>query len=420
MGIAPYKTFTFDGVSSGGYSVYITGEGVFNAPERSVEVISIPGRNGAYILDKGCFENVEVTYHAGMYDYNEANFAQKVADLRNWLCSKVGYCRLEDEYNTGEYRMAVYKSGLEVEHEGLINGEFDITFECKPQRFLTSGETKQTITSGSTITNPTLFPSRPMLELTGYGDISVGGETISVLNQLTGDVLLNGGESFPNEMSATIVTNASTFANGGDVITVDRVMFSGGIFRSSSSVGALSNPFWAGPLDDGTNPYYWGGSVTGKTSTGFSLSEYIADLTFTFGTASTISVNHSYTVTTANYGTLTNQKILLSLAYDGADTFTLSATPSLSTYLKMSATSYPPMLSIGSITLDSTQTAYGNPSYIDLDTGEAYKIVNTHPISINGAVIVPAELPTLPSGASTITFDNTFTQVKITPRWWKV
>ena len=163
-----------------------------------------------------------------------------------------------------------------------------------------------------------------------------------------------------------------------------------------------------------------GTSVATGTAIGVGGQTAAMGIATTFGTASTISVNHSYTVTTANYGTLTNQKILLSLAYDGADTFTLSATPSLSTYLKMSATSYPPMLSIGSITLDSTQTAYGNPSYIDLDTGEAYKIVNTHPISINGAVIVPAELPTLPSGASTITFDNTFTQVKITPRWWKV
>ena len=152
MGVAPYNTFTFDGVASSTYGVYLTGEGVFNAPERSVEMLSIPGRNGNYALDLGKFENISVTYKVGMYDVDESNFATKVSNFRNWLCSKVGYVRLTDTYNTGEYRMAVYKSGLELDHELLIAGEAEITFDCKPQRWLTSGETKSTLTSGNAIT----------------------------------------------------------------------------------------------------------------------------------------------------------------------------------------------------------------------------------------------------------------------------
>ena len=53
MGLAPYNTFTFDGKSSADFGVYLTGEGVFNAPERAVEMLSIPGRNGDYALDPG-------------------------------------------------------------------------------------------------------------------------------------------------------------------------------------------------------------------------------------------------------------------------------------------------------------------------------------------------------------------------------
>ena len=155
MGIKPtrpnFKAFSFDGTSSRNYGVYITGQGVFNAPERNVEMVEIPGRDGAYALDKGNFNNIEVTYPASIVADTSADFADAVSDLRNFLCSKVGYCRLEDEYNPNEYRMAIYKSGLEVSHEGLQTGEFDIVFECKPQRWLTSGESKQTIAnSGDT------------------------------------------------------------------------------------------------------------------------------------------------------------------------------------------------------------------------------------------------------------------------------
>ena len=59
---ALFKGFTFDGIDSKKYGVYITGEAVYNAPERDVEVISIPGRNGAYLLDNGRFSNITVTY----------------------------------------------------------------------------------------------------------------------------------------------------------------------------------------------------------------------------------------------------------------------------------------------------------------------------------------------------------------------
>ena len=141
MGIAPYKYFTFDGESSRNYDVYLTGTGVFNAPQRAVDLLEIPGRNGNYALDQGRFNNITVTYKAGIVDYSESDFADKVSAVRNWLCSKVGYVRLTDDYNPDEYRMAVFKNGITVDHDDLKTGEFDITFECKPQRWLTSGET---------------------------------------------------------------------------------------------------------------------------------------------------------------------------------------------------------------------------------------------------------------------------------------
>ena len=145
MGVAPNKTFTFDGVSSSTYGVYLTSEGVFNAPERDVEMVEIPGRNGNYALDHGKFKNITVTYKAGIVDASESNFADKMSAVRNWLCSKVGYKRLSDDYNANEYRMAVFKSGVTLDHVDLRTGEFDITFDCKPQRWLTSGETAVTI-----------------------------------------------------------------------------------------------------------------------------------------------------------------------------------------------------------------------------------------------------------------------------------
>ena len=177
------NSIIFGGVNSADYGIYISGEGVFNAPKRDVEMISIPGRNGAFALDKGRFENIEVTYPAFNFEPDDyASFAQNLSDFRNAISSLRGYQRLTDTFHPDEYRMATYISGLEVKPiKYNTASEFNIVFDCKPQRWLTSGETAITVSSGDTVTNPTLFESSPLLEVEGYGNININGETITIV-----------------------------------------------------------------------------------------------------------------------------------------------------------------------------------------------------------------------------------------------
>lgn len=208
--MAIFKALTFDGVNSLDYGIYITGEAVYNAPERAVEMVTIPGKNGALVLDQGRFENIEVTYHAGCFADNQQDFAEKVREFRNALASRYTYKRLTDEYNTDEYRLGLYKSGLEVDAVGYHRaGEFDIVFDCKPQRFLLEGEEPYNFTSNyqqlldensesltdgngeeleggitlsNEIVNPTEFESKPLIKITGSGNVGIGSQIISVFD----------------------------------------------------------------------------------------------------------------------------------------------------------------------------------------------------------------------------------------------
>lgn len=410
MGVAKtlpnYKSFTFDGTNSRNYGVYITGQGVFNAPERNVEMVEIPGRNGAYALDKGNFNNIEVTYPAGIFADTEADFAQAVSDLRNFLCSKSGYCRLEDDYNSGEYRMAIYKSGLEVTHEMLIAGEFNIVFECKPQRYLTSGETATAVTSGGKVTNPTLFDAKPQLQVYGYGNIDMGGAEIIIANVPLGNVQIGlGGQSNYGLPSTTNIV--SDLLNIGDSFTI-----------SGANIAVKYSP---------TSSRYEIGSISLGTTTDCSTSlPYVNqvkvqpdDATFVKGTSSTETYSAEYTVTVFNMNNNTSASTTVTfsgtVAYDGIQTITFSAT-----ITSVSSTKYQSTVTVPEIYGDSTKSALGNPMYLDLDIGEAYKIENGSAVSVNDAVQLPAELPVLPPGDTTITYDNTITQFKVLPRWWKV
>ena len=399
---AMFKSLTFDGEDSRDYGVYITGQAVFNAPEREVEMISIPGRNGQFALDKGRFENIEVTYPAGIFANTEADFAEAVSNFRNLLCSKRGYVRLQDEYHPDEYRMAIYKSGLELENVALKAGEFEITFDCKPQRYLTSGETAVTVTNGGMITNPTLFDASPLLQLSGYGKIAINGNQMSVNSGPLGNI--NVSSYAQTSMTSLSVPIQTQYANPGDPITVNVNLITA--FYPDQRVQSA----WT---DGGTGVDFYLAMDMLRDQT---IIAQLPNFGYVYGTSKTGTASITVNCTMEDNSSKT-VGMAVSHSYNGSDTFTFSITSITNPAGWGEPTS---SIEVQPIILNSSQSRLGNPLYFDLELGEAYKIENDVPVSINTGVSLPMDLPTLPPGASTITFDNTYTQVKIVPRWWKV
>lgn len=180
---------TFNGHSSYEYGLAISGEGSFDAPARDRTIVTIPGRNGDLVLDNGRYKNTTVRYPA----FFTGDFKTNVADARAWLLAPTAYARLEDTYHTDEFRLAIFSGGIDFEPTAWNHhAETELTFNCKPQRFLTSGETAVSVTNGDTITNPTDFPALPLITITGTGNgsISVGGTTVT-LTGLTGGIVID-------------------------------------------------------------------------------------------------------------------------------------------------------------------------------------------------------------------------------------
>ena len=168
---------TYDGVDSSSFGVFISGEGVFDAPARRGEMISIPGRNGSLFMDEGVFENITVEYPAFIGTSYKEIFRTKLGDLRSALTSRGNYKRLTDTYHPDEFRLGVYREGLEVDPQYLTRaGGFTLKFDCKPQRFLVSGEIPHIFTANGTIENPTLFASSPLIKVTGNGMVAIGDD----------------------------------------------------------------------------------------------------------------------------------------------------------------------------------------------------------------------------------------------------
>lgn len=172
--------FNFDGTSSLDLGLCISGEQTYAAPERDFDRVVIPGRNGDLIMDNGRYKAVIVRYRCLIRE----DFPNAYAAVRAFFLSHNGYFKLYDTYHPGEFRIAAYNGGLDNPETGAGNmwGQFRIEFLCRPERYLESGEIWEEIADGDTIHNPTLFPSRPLIEVTGSGSFTIGDQTVTLTN----------------------------------------------------------------------------------------------------------------------------------------------------------------------------------------------------------------------------------------------
>lgn len=157
--------------------IYVDTALTFNKPVKDVETFRVPGRSGDLVIDNKTFQNVMVSYPCFILK----GFPGKFDTLVNYLGSLEGYQRIECSNDNTHFRLGVpvipqAPSVKRINQDGY----FDLAFNCKPQRYLISGETVVTKNASGTITNPTSFASQPLLRIYGTGTFTINGVVITV------------------------------------------------------------------------------------------------------------------------------------------------------------------------------------------------------------------------------------------------
>ena len=217
-----YDAFEFDGIKSSDYGVYVLTARLNDKPEREVEPVSVPGRNGDLHIDMKRYTNVEVVYSCAIvedaYDLYDSFLAR--------LMASGTHRKLSDNIYPAYYRMGRF-TGLVEPHMGYTRqlATFDLTFDCDPQRWLVEGQNAVPVTGGTTakLINPTHYASKTLIKVsgTGTGTISFAPETGSsdtlTINSNPGNMII--------DCDLQDIYNSSTMASYNS-----RVTFSGGDF----------------------------------------------------------------------------------------------------------------------------------------------------------------------------------------------
>lgn len=118
------------------WGIFVDSSETWEKPTRDREFIHVPGRNGDLILDRGSWNNVDITYNAHI----DSGFASNFEAFVEWVASQRGYGMLVDEKHPDVYRMAAIETDFDVETTFTTEtADFEIVFNCKPQQFINDG-----------------------------------------------------------------------------------------------------------------------------------------------------------------------------------------------------------------------------------------------------------------------------------------
>lgn len=184
---------TYNGTKSTDLGVFVSGSGTFDAAEIDVDRYEIPGRNGDLIVPKNRYKNITITYPAFVPKW----FQARSQAIRGWLRSATNYVRLEDSYDTDHFRLAIAE-GIQA-FKPLNQNEasnFEMSFNCKPQRFLNSGEESKQLpaSGGRAFGNPTNYDALPLIVVQNPSSgesFTINGATITCLSSYTGTVYID-------------------------------------------------------------------------------------------------------------------------------------------------------------------------------------------------------------------------------------
>ena len=225
--------FKYDGQASNVLGLWIEHRPVITTARRVVESITVPGRNGSLLFDTGAYENVTVTYQVAYKDGGQYSPLYSIASwIAEWL-NQGRYCTLEDTYYPTIVRKAVFVSPLNVTDILGVAGRANITFSCKPQKYIKSSQSAiPNLHSGDTLYYS--WAGSPIITTTGNGTVLINGTSVKVTGA-TGSVVINC-EDQTIEQNGTNASSLVTLTNGFPSIVIGNNTFSWTGFTSVSVI----------------------------------------------------------------------------------------------------------------------------------------------------------------------------------------
>ena len=150
-------------------------------PVRKSTVVQIPGTSREVVQMEDAWETFDQPYELFVGDGTADSVETALSNVAKVLY-KTGWQTLEDDYDPNYFRLAYFLGPFELENLKTRVGTFEVSFRCRAEKYLKTGNIEITVASGDNVKNETDYVAKPLIYVagSGTGTLTVGGTTVTI------------------------------------------------------------------------------------------------------------------------------------------------------------------------------------------------------------------------------------------------
>lgn len=182
----------FNGIKSEAVGLRLLGKVEFSQAQRDITEIVVPGRDGIVLISNERLEKINQNFSFRLKRIGSNTLEQQMQVVKEWLDRPKGaftsfLWEADELYQyQGRFISATYS------RENNVFMAVDITFQFQPIKFLKAGLIPVTVTNGATLKNIGKVVSKPVITLTGTGNVALTINTKSyVFKNVNGGIVVD-------------------------------------------------------------------------------------------------------------------------------------------------------------------------------------------------------------------------------------
>ena len=192
----------FNGRKSSDFFLILEPGLTFNSPSRNIDFQHVPGQDGDIGTGDGTFSNGTKSFPFNLLPPKGKTVEGLSTDISNWLKKDALWHDLLFDGEPDYVYRAMYYEEYDVERVISLYGKCVLKFVIKPYKFLKIGLT--TVTSPTSLTNPTARDAKPLIVIKGTGNITlnIGSEKLT-LKGVDGGVVIDSLKQVVTNLAGT-------------------------------------------------------------------------------------------------------------------------------------------------------------------------------------------------------------------------
>lgn len=165
--------FKYRGIKSSDFYLEIKSDMIYTSPSADIELLPIPGKDGEVAISKDRLNGTSLPFQCSIRLPEGKTIEEVSNEISNWLKIDPEWSELTYTADPDFIYTALFYEEYNIERMLSWYGKVVLPFRIKPYKYYKEGLEELPLSNGQTINNIGTRPSKPLIKITGSGNIQL-------------------------------------------------------------------------------------------------------------------------------------------------------------------------------------------------------------------------------------------------------